>query len=96
MRRLLLNNVFIPFMSAETILHIKSWCLEKPKSDPNTVIRLQIHMGSCLKSTLQLINKFYSVKSICSVIIDIFYMLLLQSVLADATQVFYWHVVDVI
>lgn len=70
---LLLNNVFISIMSAETILRIKSWYLEKPKSDPNTVIWLQIHMGSCLKSTLQLINKFYSVRSICLITIDTLY-----------------------
>lgn len=87
MHRLLLNHAFIPITSSETILHIKSWCLRNPKSAPNTAVWLQIHMGSCLKSTLWLINQFSTVRGICLIIIDIFYVLTLQSVLADAAQI---------
>lgn len=52
MYRLLLNNAFIPTTSPEIILCSKSWWLGNPKSDPNTVIRLQIHMGSYFKPSV--------------------------------------------
>lgn len=69
MYMLLLNHGFIPTTSAEIMLHSKSWCLGNPKSDPNTIILLQIHMVSCYKPTVWLVNQFSSVSSIRLILI---------------------------
>lgn len=88
MYRLLLNNGFIPTTSAEIILHSKSWCLGNPKNDINTVTWLQIHMGSCYKPPMWVgDNQVCTVSSIFLTILKFFYILSLQSVLADAAWI---------